>query len=133
MALIAALAACADGGDAGEAGAGKTEHEGGATGDGGSAATRDEGDGDNDEPNPPECMKECVTCSDVFAYRCDPENSCPASEPLFGAVFNCICVDSCAEPCGPSLCQGEEPSAECTACIERGCGEQVAACQADVR
>jgi hypothetical protein len=126
-----------DGADDGAASA----DDGGADGDEGTDQSSGESSGESEsaggtesstgQPEPAECMKDCVTCGDVVMFLCDPANLCPASEPLFGDVFGCVCAEQCTDDCGANVCAGAQPSPECGGCIETSCAESFAACQAD--
>jgi hypothetical protein len=56
------------------------------------------------------------------------------SQPLFDALFDCMCAGPCSVPCAGSVCFGEAASESCAGCAvdtTMGCGEAFSACAAD--
>lgn len=134
-ALTALAAACGDDGP--------SPHATGAGGAGGvgptGSSSENGGDGGLGPGGAGGAPPACATCAQVF-LGVDPAALCDGGEPssvdLYDALKQCFCAQVCPTECASSLCIGQPPSAECSACadplnIEKKCPQEVTACVND--
>jgi hypothetical protein len=82
----------------------------------------------------------CFHCGDIMTMpdEFDPANLCEESQPLFEALFACLCGTpedpasaSCGEECGDNACAGMNPSDACGNCAALDCGPETGMCLND--
>lgn len=76
----------------------------------------------------------CISCAESFMGS-DGE-LCPASKVLNDAVFNCVCMEACADVCEGACTKGQAPDMACQTCqngaITMDCAREFMACINDV-
>lgn len=76
----------------------------------------------------------CISCAQSFMGE-DGE-LCPASKVLNDAVFNCVCMEACADVCEGACTMGQAPDMTCQTCqngaITMACAREFMACINDV-
>jgi len=97
------------------------------------------GDGicSGDEQNT--CLSDCnqMNCVGCGKYVNDQQMGmlCPASQPIFLLLSQCMCAGACADVCGSSFCTGAEMNFECAQCAYdtmKGCGNDLGVCSNDI-
>lgn len=72
----------------------------------------------------------CISCAESF-MGADGE-LCPASKLLNQAVFNCVCMEACADVCKGACTMGQAPDMTCQTCqngaITMQCAREFTAC-----
>ncbi len=84
--------------------------------------------------DPPVCDTPCVGCAD-FITLVDPSLPlCPGSQPIYDALFGCLCAGPCAVSCSASFCVGSDPAESCITCANdfMGCSNELGACGNDI-
>lgn len=75
-------------------------------------------------------------CGGCAAVRAGTASElCPGSAELFDALETCLCSGPCAAACDDGSCATSFDAPECQACVadeEMGCGQEMAACEADL-
>lgn len=77
----------------------------------------------------------CASCNDIVAFG-NPYDACPGeSLVVYNALNGCVCAGACEAACGTNVCDGQDISAECEACVgdpQLGCGDELDACLNDL-
>jgi hypothetical protein len=86
----------------------------------------------------PDAAPACSHCGDIVNMpdEFDPDNLCDGSQPLFDALFACLCgtpeePGACAEECSDNACAGTDPSDACGNCAAIDCGPETGMCLND--
>lgn len=96
--------------------------------------------GPDETVDPPDGAPLCFHCGDIMTMpdEFDPDVLCEESQPLFEALFACLCgtpedpgAAACAEPCGDNACAGANPSGDCGNCAAIECGPETGMCLND--
>jgi hypothetical protein len=76
----------------------------------------------------------CTHC-DFLLQQAAPEGQpiCEASQALWTAFRDCVCVKVCPFPCGDNVCKATPGpmTPECTDCVKGSCADAFSACLAD--
>jgi hypothetical protein len=94
--------------------------------------------GPDETEDAPDGAPLCFHCGDIMTMpdEFDPDVLCEESQPLFEALFACLCGTPedpgvCGEPCADNACAGANPSDDCGNCAALECGPETGMCLND--